>query len=97
MSFHISQEAIQKYIDRRKKDLDVLKNAIQISDFDQIRFIAHQIKGNAETFGFTDLGEHAKALEVLAESNDTNGSMSEINWIEYWVAHQLAIKEKLPH
>lgn len=97
MSFHISKEAIQKYIDRRQKDLSVLKNALQSSDFEQIRFIAHQIKGNAETFGFSELGEHAKSLELLAESNDESGSLSEINWIEFWVNEQIALKEKLPN
>ena len=97
MSFHISEEAIRKYIDRREKDLSLLRNALNTNDFEQIRFIAHQIKGNAETFGFSELGEHAKTLEILAESNDGNGILSEITWIEKWVREQSKNKEKLPN
>jgi len=86
MTFQISKEALGRYLQRREQDIDILKNALQSNDYSQIQHIAHQIKGNAATFGFAELGEHAKSLESLAINKDSEALSNEISWFEKWVA-----------
>jgi len=90
MNFKISAEAIQKYLNRRKEDLDKLKVALDEKNFTSIGEVAHQIKGNAATFGFEELGSRAQILEANALSKKEDLLKDDIQWIETW------LKEKLP-
>ncbi len=67
----IPDEARQKYIERRRTDLENCKKALQQKDFDTIARVGHQIKGNASTFGYDELGTIAIEMEKSALSKDT--------------------------
>lgn len=71
MSVDIPKEARQKYIERRRTDLENCNKALQQRDFEFLSRIAHQIKGNASTFGYDDLGSIAIQLEEFAQAKDT--------------------------
>ncbi len=90
MNFKISTEAVQKYLHRRQEDLGKLKTALEEKNFSSIREVAHQIKGNAATFGFEELGDRAQILESNALSKKEELLRDDIQWIEKW------LKEKLP-
>ena len=66
----IPEEARQKYIERRKTDLENCKKALQQKDFDAIARVGHQVKGNASTFGYEELGSIAIEMEKSALSKD---------------------------
>lgn len=66
MSIDIPKEARQKYIERRRSDLENCKKALQEKDFEILARVAHQIKGNASTFGYDELSEIAVELEKMA-------------------------------
>ena len=72
-SIEIPQEALTKYIERRKADLETCKKALQQKDFDAIARVGHQVKGNATTFGFDALSTIAIDLEKYAHSKDVGG------------------------
>lgn len=69
----IPEEARLKYIERRKTDLETCKSALKQKDFDSIARVGHQVKGNAATFGYDDLGEIAIDLEKCALKKDAAG------------------------
>jgi len=66
MSVDIPKEARQKYIERRRLDLENCKKALEQRDFDVLARVGHQIKGNASTFGYEELGEIAISMEEQA-------------------------------
>lgn len=66
MSVDIPKEARQKYIERRRLDLENCKHALEKRDFEVLARVAHQIKGNASTFGYDELSEIAIDMEVYA-------------------------------
>lgn len=66
MSVDIPKEALEKYIERRRVDLENCKQALEKKDFEVLARVGHQIKGNAATFGYEELGEIAIALEEQA-------------------------------
>ena len=58
------------YVERRKSELLELDKAIENNDFNFMEKIGHQIKGNAQSFGFDQLSPIAVALEKAAKSKD---------------------------
>lgn len=70
LAVDIPQEFILKYIERRKTDLENCEQALQGKDFEALARVAHQIKGNAASFGFDDLGHIAIDMETYALKQD---------------------------
>lgn len=66
----IPYEIRLKYLERRKTDLQECKTALLKNDFDTFIRVGHQVKGNASTYGFDDLGTIAIHLEDSALHKD---------------------------
>ncbi len=66
----ISIEMKAKYLERRKQDYTDCLNAFIKSDFETFLRIGHQLKGNAASFGFGDLGVIAADMEQAAKIRD---------------------------
>ncbi|MBC7385109.1 MAG: Hpt domain-containing protein [Cryobacterium sp.] len=58
------------YLEKRKRDLEGLKDALNRKDFEFISKLAHKTKGTAGGYGFTEMGNLAKALELAAKSGN---------------------------
>jgi len=59
------------YLQNRIRDLDVLKDALNRKDLEAVAKLAHKTKGTAGGYGFTQLGEIAKSMEIAAKSGDS--------------------------
>ncbi len=90
MSFEpqITPEMKARYITRRREDVAKLLEAQEAGDFNVLRAVGHQIKGNAATFSFKDLEGYAIALEDAAEVKDSEACAKQIGNIQKWVAAQ---------
>ncbi len=66
----IPEEMKAKYIERRKQDYDDCIAAFDKSDYEVFLRIGHQLKGNASSFGFDDLGMIATEIEHGAQLKD---------------------------
>ena len=64
------------YLDREKINLTLQQanclTALDKNDFETFLRIGHQLKGNAASFGFEDLGLIALELENAAKESDIN-------------------------
>lgn len=67
---NIPKNLITNYLARRHIDYQNCTAAIINKDFDTVTRIAHQIKGNALSFGFNNLGNIAINLEKSALKKD---------------------------
>lgn len=67
----IPEDVKIKYIERRKIDLLNCHKALSDLNFDFLSNIGHQIKGNAVTFGYSQLEPLAIEMESLAIAKDT--------------------------
>ena len=59
----LSQDQKDKYIVRRRKDLEDCLSALEKRDPVVLQRVGHQMKGNALTFGFPELGQIGEELE----------------------------------
>ena len=66
----IPNEMKIKYIERRKQDYADCLIALDKNDFETFLRIGHQLKGNAASFGFDDLGLIATEIENAAKVRD---------------------------
>lgn len=60
------------YIQRRKSDLVECNKALEAGDFSFLEKVGHQVKGNAQSFGFDQLSPIGIELEDAAKSKDLN-------------------------
>lgn len=88
-NFEITTEFKSRYLERRKNDFLKLKDQSNGSNFDLALTIGHQIKGNADTFGFFDLKEIGMKLEEAGKSKDHHHLFHAISLFEDWIESQL--------
>lgn len=63
---NISTDARKKYLERRMKDVDDLRESLKNNDFDFAIGVGHKIKGNGETFGHPEISKIGINIEDAA-------------------------------
>ena len=69
-SFLIPQELRERYLDRRLKDVENCDLKLLNLDWAYFERLGHQLKGNAASFGFKELGCIANDIESSAKNKD---------------------------
>ena len=86
----IPDEMRKKYVDRRAQDLAQLETALVGRDFDLFYKVGHQLRGNAETFGYAELATLGEAMEALAEAKDGTAAEECLTKLRDWLRTQRA-------
>lgn len=81
----IPEEARQRYIERRKKDIESLRSALSARTFDEFKRIGHQLKGNAASFGYGDLEKVAVQMEAAGNSQDLHEAGKTVELFQAWL------------
>ncbi|MDD5686459.1 MAG: Hpt domain-containing protein [Elusimicrobia bacterium] len=63
-------EIIPVYIERRKKDIIVMENALLKNDLETIRKISHKIKGTGSLYSLDEISHIGRELEAGAKNNN---------------------------
>ena len=61
-----------QYLENRRNELPKLQAALQNGDFSLIETAGHQMKGNARSYGFSQLTDIGRELELAAQAKDSN-------------------------
>lgn len=61
----LPESAYRNYLERRKVDLSRLQKAFQEGTVEDFKVIGHQLKGNAASFRYEDLGHLGERLESV--------------------------------
>lgn len=86
----ITDEMRARYLSRREADVVQLEAALANGDFQMMKAIAHNIKGNASTFSYDDLEALAVQLEAHAAHEVRTAAADTIAEMKSWVANQSA-------
>ena len=62
------EEAAKRYLLARRNELATLNQLISQADFDQLRRLAHNMKGTGTSYGFPDLTRIGKSMETAAKA-----------------------------
>ncbi len=63
-------EISDEYLDRQRAESDRLAQALQHADFAALGKGGHNLKGTGAAYGFAELSDIGKALEMAAKEND---------------------------
>ena len=78
------EDLIPGYLDNRKKDIGLLKNALEQEDFETIKKLGHKLKGSGGGYGFDALSRMGQTLEISAKGQQNQKIKETINdLIEY--------------
>lgn len=88
----ITDEMRTRYVERRKADFELVDTALAKLDFETLKSVAHQIKGNAATFSFDSLEAAAIRLEKAALSEDQAEARLAIDEFRSWLETQATPK-----
>lgn len=69
MSFNAPPELQRQYLERRQQEIRSAIHAAGEEKERTVRTLAHQVLGNARTFGFDELEAHAKRLQKIIHSS----------------------------
>lgn len=79
MQFEIPHEAVVKYMERRKTDIEKCRTALKNGDLSVIETVGHQLKGNGITFGFPEISTIGEALENAAKQNNSDAASKQVD------------------
>jgi hypothetical protein len=64
------EDIVPGYLENRRRDVDVLRHAVERADFGAIRVLGHNMKGSGGGYGFATLTELGAAIEKAALASD---------------------------
>lgn len=76
------EELIPGFLENRRKDVDLLREALGAGKIETIQSTGHSLKGVGGGYGFDRLSELGAELEVKAKSGNPDGLDEIINNIE---------------
>lgn len=66
--FTLPKEMREEYVVRRKADYATLADSLEKKSIQEFKRIGHQLAGNAESYGFPELGQIGVKMESLNET-----------------------------
>ncbi len=70
ISMQVPTDLKRRYLARRIEEIQKLRAALYVGDYSQALRLGHQIKGNAATFEFDEMGPLGKEIEKAASEKD---------------------------
>lgn len=61
---------VPSYLTRRESDVTELRRLLEMRNFDEIRFIGHQLKGSGGGYGLHVISEIGRDLELAASQKE---------------------------
>ena len=89
------REIVEAFVDGLGKILAKLRHSQSCMDYQEIRELAHRLKGTGGTVGFSDFTEPSANLQIAAEAQDDDTIEAMITQLEE-VASCLELAETVP-
>jgi HPt (histidine-containing phosphotransfer) domain-containing protein len=77
---------VQRFLARKRDDLDRARAALATGDFETIRRIGHDLKGAGEGFGFPELSAFGAALERAAVVKNERALTDQLAAVEQFLS-----------
>ncbi len=80
------EDLIPDFLKHRREDVSVVTQHLASGNFDEIRRIGHSMKGSGAGYGFDEISEIGKRIEVAAMEQDTQVIERELQSLSDYVA-----------
>lgn len=78
-----------RYMERRKKDLEVCLYNLEHKNFSELEKVGHQLKGNGLTFGHPELSSIGSQLETAASTHNQKEIELALKDFSLWVGQHI--------
>jgi len=82
MQIDIPKEAITKYLERRRSDINNCRQALESGNLKVCETVGHQLKGNGSMFGFPEISDIGKSLEDAAKEHNNEAAIHCVDELE---------------
>lgn len=82
--FEIPEVLRQKYLQRRSQDAADCEKKLNESDWTYFTQLGHQLKGNAPSYGYSDLAEIAERIETVAKEKNSEALSKAVQDFAIW-------------
>jgi HPt (histidine-containing phosphotransfer) domain-containing protein len=72
-------DIVPRFLDNRRRDVDLLRGAVADGDFEAVREIGHAMKGAGGGYGFDHISELGRNLENAGRQRQ---SQAAVDWID---------------
>ena len=80
------EDLIPGFLDNRRNDIDVIRNALIADELDKIRVIGHSMKGAGGGYGFDTITDIGGSLEQAALARDSDAINECVAQLEDYLA-----------
>lgn len=78
-------DIMPSFIELTDQDMDALASGIDSEDWEAIKKLAHTLKGDSGGYGFDEMSNISKELEIFAEGKDLAQTRGQFEILkEYW-------------
>jgi HPt (histidine-containing phosphotransfer) domain-containing protein len=81
------EELVPTYLAARKHELAGLNDALQSSNFEHIRALAHNLKGTGSSYGFEELTKLGGVIEASASQQDAPAVRKALAELQEYLNH----------
>lgn len=81
----VPPELHSRYIERRKKDLEICIKSLEKKNYMELERVGHQLKGNGETFGHQVLAHIGSKMETAAAEGDSEEIKKTLREFSNWL------------
>lgn len=64
------EDLVPKFLENRRKDVELLRAAIAVRDFSALCQIGHRLKGVGRSYGFDNISVAGEKIEAAAKETD---------------------------
>lgn len=83
--FALPKKMREEYVVRRKTDYATLCESLEKNSAQEFKRIGHQLAGNAESYGFPELGKIGVKMESLNDSSLVSEGSQLLNAFKHWL------------
>ena len=65
------EDLVPTFLDNRRKELAKLPAALDVSDYEQLRYLGHRMKGSGSSYGFEFISVLGRKIDEAARSGDS--------------------------
>jgi HPt (histidine-containing phosphotransfer) domain-containing protein len=81
-----AKELLSRFMERRRRDVATLREALECGDFETIGSLGHNMSGNGVSYGFPEISEIGKRLEAAAVTGNAMAVREQLTSLEACVA-----------
>jgi len=76
------EDLIPSFLQNRERDVQVIREALDVDDFDTIRVLGHSMKGSGGGYGFDAITDLGRQIEDATKNHDKSTIVDAVGRLE---------------